>query len=234
MQIVVRVRASRLAIVALLAITTLDPAAGDEPARPTAPIALFDGRTLDGWKPVAGRRSGPVAVAVAVADGVLTLTAGEPMTGVTSTRADLPKTNYALSFEAKRTDGNDFFAAATFPVGSSFVTLVNGGWGGSVTGLSLINGASAAENATNHFVKYQNDVWYRFTIQVTDRVVRCLVDDREVFALDHADTQLKTRIENRANEPLGFASYRSSGAIRRVEVVGLNPDQIKEVNARVE
>ncbi len=230
MRIVVRVRASHLAIVALLVITTLDPAAGDEPARPTAPIALFDGRTLDGWKPVVGGRSGQVAVA----DGVLTLAAGGPMTGVTSTRADLPKTNYALSFEAKRTDGNDFFAAATFPVGSSFVTLVNGGWGGSVTGLSLINGASVAENATNHFVKYQNDVWYRFTIQVTDRVVRCLVDDREVFALDHADTQLKTRIENRSNEPLGFASYRSSGAIRRVEVVGLNPDQIKEVNARVE
>jgi len=230
MRIVVRVRAFSLAIVTLLAITTFDPAAGDEPARPTAPIALFDGRTLDGWKPVAGGRSGQVAVV----DGVLTLAAGGPMTGVTSTRVDLPKTNYSLSFEAKRTDGNDFFAAATFPVGSSFVTLVNGGWGGSVTGLSLINGASAAENATNHFVKYQNDVWYRFTIQVTDRVIRCLVDDREVFALDHAETQLKTRIENRSNEPLGFASYRSSGAIRRVEVVGFNPDQIKEVNARVE
>ena len=203
--------------------------AGDDPARPPAPIHLFDGRTLDGWKPVVGPRNGTVTVV----DGVLALAEGGPITEITSTRADLPRTNYALTFEAKRTAGTDFFAAATFPVGASYVTLVNGGWGGSVTGLSMINGASAAENATNHFVKYQNDVWYAFTIQVTDRVIRCLVDGREVFAFDHEDTQLKTRIEMRANEPLGFAAYRSAGLIKQIRIKPLDAKEVAEANAHI-
>ena len=163
----------------------------------------------------------------------MTLATGNPMTGVTCERVDLPKTNYTLTFEARRTAGNDFFAAATFPVGSSFVTLVNGGWGGSVTGLSLVNGANASENATNHFVKYQNDIWYTFEIQVTDSAIRCLVDGKEVFVLDHADTQLTTRIETRGNQPLGFASYRSAGEIRNIKVKPMTPAEVAEVNARI-
>lgn len=207
-----------------------DIRAGDEPARAAAPAVLFDGRSLDGWKPLAGKSGGTVAAA----DGAITLGAGDPMTGATSTRADLPKVDYSLKFEARRTKGNDFFAAATFPVEESFVTLVTGGWGGSVTGLSLINGASAVENATNHFVKYQNDTWYAFEVQVTAKVIRCRVDGKEVFAFDHRDTQLTTRIETRGNQPLGFASYRSTGQIRRVEVRPLSAAEIAEVDARAD
>ena len=55
---------------------------------------------------------------------------GAVPSGITSTRKDLPTTNYELSFEAQRLDGFDFFAAATFPVGKSHATFVNGGWGG--------------------------------------------------------------------------------------------------------
>ncbi len=202
----------------------------DEPPKPPLAVtSLFDGRTLDGWKPIPGSKVGTVSVE---ADSIA-LSVGSPMTGVTSTRADLPTLDYALSFEAKRTSGNDFFAAATFPVGPSFVTLVNGGWGGSVTGLSLVNGASASENETNHFVKYQDNVWYAFEIQVTARVIRCLVDGAEVFAFDHEGAQLKTRLETRANEPLGFATYRSSSLIRKVQCRPMTPPQVAEANARI-
>ena len=117
-----------------------------------------------------------------------------------------PTTDYELTFEARRTEGGDFFAAATFPVGASFLTLVNGGWGGSVTGLSSINGADASENETNRFVKYQNGTWYRFRVRVTDAVVRCRLDDKEIFAVRHEGQQLKTRVEVRGCQPLGFAS----------------------------
>ena len=230
MQLTLAVRQVGVATLACGLLATPGLVSGDDPVKPSPPVILFDGKTLEGWRPVVGARSGKVTEA----DGSIVLAIGEPMTGVTSTRADLPKTNYALTYEAKRTEGNDFFAAATFPVGSSFVTLINGGWGGSVTGLSLLNGASAAENATSHFVKYQNDVWYSFTIHVTDRVIRSLVDGKEVFAFDHDGIQLKTRIETRPNEPLGFASYRSSGAIRQVQVRSLTPDEIAQVNARVD
>lgn len=208
----------------------LAPSQGDDPdATKSAVIRLFDGRSLDGWRPIRGTKVGKVEVNA----GAINLPAGGPMTGVTTTRADLPTTNYRLTYEAQRTEGNDFFAAATFPVGSSFVTLVNGGWGGSVTGLSLINGESAAENTTNRFVKYQNNVWYRFEVQVTEQAIRCLVDDVEVVAYAHEGTQLKTRLETRVNEPLGFASYRSAGMIRRVEIKRLGPTEIAQIDAKV-
>jgi hypothetical protein len=139
----------------------------------------------------------------------------------------LPTTRYELSFEAKRTSGNDFFAAATFPVGKSFVTLVNGGWGGSVTGLSSLNGSDASENETRRFVKYENGTWYKFRVHVTDDVIRCWIDDRATFAVNFQDFQLKTRIETRPCQPLGFATYRSTGQIRGVEIRSLNAAEIK-------
>ena len=216
-------------ILAFLTIEGRSIVIGDEPEKPIVPIVLFDGKNLDDWKPIGGSKVGIVSLQ----GDVIALSVGSPMTGVTSTRANLPTLNYSLTFEAKRTSGNDFFAAATFPVGPSFVTLVNGGWGGSVTGLSLINGASASENETNHFFKYQNDVGYSLEIPVTARVLRTLIDGVEVFAFDHEDAQLKTRIETRANEPLGFASYRSSSLIRKAQVRPLTPAEVAEANARI-
>ena len=205
------------------------PTFGDEPPTPQSEIKLFDGQSLTGWQSNKGSRVGKVEAV----EGSMVLGTGEPMTGVTVTRPDLPTFNYRLTYEAKRTEGNDFFAAATFPVGPSFVTLVNGGWGGTVTGLSLINGDSAVENETNHYLKYQNNVWYRFDIEVTTRAVRCLVDGVEVVLFPHEGAQLKTRLETRVNQPLGFATYRSTGLIRRVEIKPLTSDEIKSIDAKL-
>ena len=140
-----------------------------------------------------------------------------------------------MTFEAKRwLTGDDFFAAATFPVGKSFITFVNGGWGGSVTGLSCLNGADASENETRRFVKYQNDRWYKFRVRVTDDVIRGWVDNEEVVAVNHRDVQVKTRLETRANQPLGFATYRSRGAVRGVEIRTLTAEEVTANNKSVE
>jgi hypothetical protein len=154
------------------------------------------------------------------------------MTGITTTRRDLPTTDYELSYEAQRLTGTDFFAAATFPVGKSFLTLVNGGWGGSVTGLSSLNGSDASENETNHFVKYENKTWYKFRLQVTDRAIVCWVGEKPIIALDHRDMQLATRIETRPNQPLGFATWDSTGAIRNITIRPLTAAEIAETNSR--
>ena len=74
-------------------------------------------------------------------------------------------------------------------MGKSFITLVNGGWGGSVTGLSSLNGADASENETRKFVKYQNNTWYRFRVHVTGEVIRCWIDDKEPFGVNYQDVQ---------------------------------------------
>jgi Domain of Unknown Function (DUF1080) len=202
----------------------------DPPANPPKKRVLFDGKSLDGWKKTESFKAGDVKVE----EGTILMEAGGPMSGVTSTRTDLPTSNYELTFEAKRLSGDDFFAAATFPVGKSYITLVNGGWGGSVTGLSCLNGADASENETRRFVKYQNDQWYQFRVRVTDEVIRCWVGKEEVVAVNYRDVQVKTRLETRANQPLGFATYRSRGAVRGVEIRALTAEEVKANNKSVE
>jgi hypothetical protein len=149
------------------------------------------------------------------------------MTGITTARTDLPTTDYELTYEAMRLTGEDFFAAATFPVGKDYITLVNGGWGGFVTGLSSLDGMDASENETTRTIEYKNQTWYRFRVRVTGAVIRCWVDDKEIIAVEHKDKRVSTRIETRASEPLGFAAWKSGGALRAIAVRPLTPEEIK-------
>lgn len=187
---------------------------------------LFDGKSLDGWKKTDFFKAGVVKVE----DGAIVLSPGMPMTGVTSIKDDLPRTNYELSYEARRLSGRDFFAAATFPVGKSYATFVNGGWGGSITGVSSLNGADASENETGKYYKYENNTWYRFRVRVTDEVIRCWIDDKPVVAVEHKNRQVATRVESRSSQPLGFASYDTGGAVRKIAVRPLAPDEIAASN----
>ena len=65
-----------------------NPAAGgeDPPAPPPKKRALFDGKSLDGWKKTESFKAGEVKVE----EGTILMEAGGPMSGVTSTRTDLP------------------------------------------------------------------------------------------------------------------------------------------------
>lgn len=196
-------------------------ASADEPKTKTKPeaqagtIVLFDGaKGLEGWKKTDFEHAGDVAAR----DGRMVLAAGRPMTGVTATRKDILRTNYELSYEAMRLEGGDFFAAATFPVGKSCVTLINGGWGGFVTGLSSLNGMDASENETTCSIEYKNNQWYHFRVHVTGRVVRCWLDGKEVIAVAHEDKHVGTRVETRPCEPLGFAAWKTAGAVRNVSM----------------
>ena len=193
-------------------------AEGDTPK----PLVLFDGKSLEGWKKSGFAGEGDVKAE----DGVLRMEAGRTMTGITSTRQDLPTTNYELSYEAERLSGDDFFAAATFPVGKAFITLVNGGWGNTVTGLSSLDGADASENETGRFFEYRAKTWYRFRVRVTGEVIRCWIDDKEMVDVAHAGRHVGTRIETRANEPLGFATWKTAGALRKIEIRNLTPDEV--------
>ncbi len=200
--------------------------AKDQPAGPSKKFILFDGKSLDGWK----KADLPRAGAVTVEDGMIVMKNDDSMTGITSTRKDLPTVDYELTYEAMRLNGPDFFAAATFPVGKSYITLVNGGWGGNVTGLSSLNGQDASENETTCAITYKDKTWYRFRVRVTGKVIRCWVDDKEIIAVDYQDRQVGTRLETRVSEPLGFATWHTSGALRKVEIRTLKPDEVAASN----
>jgi hypothetical protein len=199
-------------------------------ADPPGLLVLFDGKSLDGWTKTDFAHAGSVQVQ----DGAIVLGSGRSMTGITTTRSDLPPTDYELTYEATRLTGRDFFAAATFPVGKSHITLVNGGWGGNVTGLSSLDGSDASENETTCFVKYQNGTPYRFRIWVTAKVIRAWVDDKQVVAVNIEGRGIDTRIETDANKPLGFATYDSTGSLRKIQVRRLQPAEVAQNNQAVQ
>jgi hypothetical protein len=208
----------------LLSLASLATTGADDP--PADTLVLFDGKTLDGWKRTDFYKAGEVRVE----DGRIVLHDGGSMTGITTTRTDLPTSDYELRYEAMRLKGSDFFAAATFPVGKSHASLINGGWGGTVTGLSSLDGADASENETGHFRKYQDKTWYTFRVRVTDKVIRCWIDDDEAVTVDRTDRQVSTRIEVNRNRPLGFATWETSGALRGITMRRLSPAEIEETD----
>ncbi len=133
-------------------------------SKPINWINLFNGKDLTGWKETdyAGRGN------VKVKNGELHIENGLVITGVTFTnKTILPKTNYELEYEAKKVNGTDFFGLLTFPVGDSHASLVTGGWGGAVTGISSINSMDASENDTTVYLKFNKNQWYKFRLQVT-------------------------------------------------------------------
>lgn len=197
-----------------------------KPAEKPKKLVLFDGKTLDGWKKTEFGGEGEVKVD----GGTVVMGCGASLTGITSTRKDLPTTNYELSFEAQRLDGFDFFAAATFPVGKSHATFLNGGWGGSVTGISSIGGYDASENETTKYFDYKNKQWYKFRIRVTDERIQCWVDAKMLVDVEIKGREVGTRFESDPSKPLGFAGWETTGAVRNIEVRPLTAEEVAATN----
>ena len=104
--------------------------------------SLFDGKTLAGWKTPQFGGEGKVYVE----NGSIVMETGSNMTGITWT-GDVLRNNYELSLEGMKLEGSDFFCTTTFPVGDDPCSLVVGGWGGGVVGLSNVDFHDASENS---------------------------------------------------------------------------------------
>lgn len=181
--------------------------------------SLFDGKTLGSWKSIEFGGEGDVAVK----DGAIQLPAGNDLTGVLWTK-DFPKTNYELRWEAKKVSGTDFFSAATFPVGEKHLTFVNGGWGGSLIGLSSIDGFDASENGSTGVFNFEKNKTYRFRVRVTPKQVDVWIDDQHPIDEKIEGKAIGLRWEMEDCRPLGFASYATHGAIQKIEYRELKPD----------
>jgi hypothetical protein len=210
----------------------------EEPPKPAKPaeqdgkarkwVSLFDGKTLKGWKPTEFGGEGDVKVE----DGNLVLDMGNDLTGVTATQ-QVPKVNYEVELEAMRVAGSDFFCGLTFPVKDSPCTLVVGGWGGGVVGLSSLNGFDASENETSTYKKFDNGKWYPIRLRVTDQRITAWIGGEEVVDVDIRDTKLTVRIEVESSRPFGIASWRTKAALRKIRVRELTPEEVKAVNSSI-
>ncbi|MCU0248510.1 MAG: DUF1080 domain-containing protein [Bryobacter sp.] len=180
---------------------------------------MFDGVSLGGWREVPFSGKGVLRVA----NGAIVMEAGEPFTGVSWTRP-FPRADYEIRFDARRVAGGDFFASLTFPVADSHATFVTGGWGGDIIGISSIEGWDASENETRSYFSFENGRWYRFRLQVTAQRIQVWIDDDRVIDLAINGRTISLRPGDTARTtPLGFFSYRSSGAIRAIEFRPLRP-----------
>jgi hypothetical protein len=176
--------------------------------------ALFDGKTLKNWQATKFTAEGPVTVE----DGRIILSTGRSITGITWAGPELPNTNYELALQAMRVEGNDFFAGVTFPVADSFCSLILGGWGGSVVGLSNINGMDASENATSQSVTFENGRWYNVRIRVTPEKIESWLDDRQIISQELKDNKIDIRLEVELSKPLGIASWKTKAALRDIRL----------------
>jgi hypothetical protein len=175
---------------------------------------LFDGKTLANWRSTKFIGEG----AVRVENGEIILEAGRDLTGVTWTGPELPATNYELALQARRVEGSDFFAGVTFPVADSFCSLILGGWGGQVVGLSSINGMDASENQTSQSVDFELGRWYAIRIRVTPAKIEAWLDERQIINQDLKGNKVDTRLEVDPSRPLGVASWRTKSALRDIRL----------------
>src|SRR4030043_84945 len=126
----------------------------DAPQTP-AETSLFDGKTLGNWNITDFGGQGKVYVK----DGSIYLEQGNDMTGITWA-GPLIRMNYEITLEAMRVSGSDFFCGFAFPVNDKCCSLILGGWGGSLCGLSNFDYYDAANNETTRFVSFENNKWY--------------------------------------------------------------------------
>lgn len=202
--------------VSLLAVSALAAAARPQTAKPADGgwQPLFDGKTMTGWQTSKFSAEGSVRVE----DGRMVLDIGKSMTGITWAGEALPATNYEIALQAMRVEGRDFFAGVTFPVDGSFCSLILGGWGGSVVGLSSINGRDASENDTSQSVEFQNGRWYSVRIRVTPAKIEAWLDDRQIITQDLKGNKVDIRIEMELSKPLGVASWKTKAALRDIRL----------------
>ncbi len=181
------------------------------PDIPERSQALFDGNTLNNWKITNFGTQGPVRVS----GGKIIIGMGEGCSGITWT-SEFPKVNYEVGLEARKTAGNDFFCGLTFPVQDDFCSLIVGGWGGPVVGLSIIDGLDASENETKKLKHFEKDVWYKVRLKVTEDNIIGWVDDEKLVDFTWQGHQIGIRPEVSLSRPFGVCTWMTSAEIRNV------------------
>lgn len=175
---------------------------------------LFDGKSLAGWKPAKFSGQGEVLVE----NGRLILGEGSDLTGL-NLDGEIPKTNYEVALEATRIQGADFFCGLTLPYGDAAFTLILGGWGGALVGLSSINGDDASENETTQFRKFENGRMYRLRARVTPQKIEAWLDDDRIVNVETNGKKITMRPgEIELSAPFGVATFRTRGAFRDIKI----------------
>ena len=159
---------------------------------------------------------------VTIKDGEITLNAGQPMTGSRFEAWDsakLPHSRYAIEYEAMRVEGNDFFGTVTFPVNETHVSLIIGGWGGTLVGISSLDDLDASENTTTGNAFFKNNEWHKVRIEVRDDDLRVWINGKLFVNVSTKGRKLGLRAGDIEKcVPFGFTTYATRARVRGVVV----------------
>jgi hypothetical protein len=156
---------------------------------------MFDGRSLAGWRETAFVGHGEVHCQ----SGDIVLGMGDPFTGINWTN-EFPKMNYEVALDAMRVMGSDFF------------------WGGSLVGISSLDGMDASENETTKFKNFESGRWYRIRLRVTEKKIQAWIEKERLVDVGLADRRISVRPgEIELSEPFGLACWQTAAALREIK-----------------
>ncbi|MBO4545456.1 MAG: DUF1080 domain-containing protein [Verrucomicrobia bacterium] len=199
-------------------------------------VTMFDGKSLTGWIPLELGGSGPTEFEAdfvpdktpdAKPTPILRVNRGDMLSGMAWTNGPV-RMNYEIEWEAMRVDGNDFFAAMSFPVKEDYVTFIPSGWGGSVGGISSVDDHDASENETSSFLSLDDQKWYKFKVRVTEKKIECWVDEKRIVNLLTEGKKLGLRPGSPSEiKRYGIVctAYRTTGAIRSIKMRKIDPGE---------
>lgn len=185
---------------------------------PSKKVSLFDGQSLGHWAAAEFAKTGPVRVQ----DNAIYLGIGDSMSGVTW-KGPFVRMNYEIRLQARRVEGDDFFCGLTFPYGPAPCTLVVGGWGGTVVGLSCLNHADAYNNETVRFRDFNNHQWYNIRLRVLPDKIQAWIDDEPIVDVATAGRHISIRPEVEACKPIGLATWCTAAEVRNITLERLIP-----------
>ncbi|MGK7397694.1 MAG: 3-keto-disaccharide hydrolase [Candidatus Cyclobacteriaceae bacterium M3_2C_046] len=181
-------------------------------------VEMFDGHSLKGWKITNFGPQGPVEVL----DSMMVLHIGDGLTGVTW-QDTFPQNNYEVYLQAQRLLGNDFFCGVTFPVQEGFCSLILGGWGGALVGISSIDGLDASENELTQYIRFEDNQWYDVRIRVVHDSIKVWLDQVQIIGFKKGNHELSVRNDIALAKPFGISAWSTRAGIRKVRYQMLKP-----------
>ena len=219
---------SRMALFTFCLMTAahgLVPITADEkaPIKESEWKSLFDGKTLKNWKSSNFGGEGKVAVE----EGMIVLNQGSDMTGVTWTGEAFPKMNYEVTLLAQRIEGNDFFCGLTFEINEDPCSLIIGGWGGGVVGISSLDGLDAANNETACYESFDRGEWYKIRLRVTEQGLMAWIGDKQVVSVATKGRKISIRGEVEPSRPFGISCYATMAGLKDIKIRSLTAEEAK-------
>jgi len=191
------------------------PAPPKLPERPGEWVSLFDGKTLAGWRVVEGGEfagHGPVLVD----QGRIIIQRGPERSAIAWT-GDFPTVDYEVALEARREAGSEL-AEILFPVGPTRCAWSVAGWGGTFTGLAMLEGHGGLDNDTRRPATCRTGQWYRARLRVTKEKIEAWRDDEKWYDLPRAGRRLSQPYWLPFPDLFAVATWRSTLAVRNIRL----------------